>query len=77
MFDVQDLQQTAGATESSSSARQSSSGQQVHLLDRLTAVFRHRRIAGAAFVIVVSVMMLQTYSKIPLYRASARIRDSG
>ena len=73
MFDVQDLQQTAGATESSSSPRQSSSGQQVHLLDRLTAVFRHRRIAGAAFVIVVSVMMLQTYSKIPLYRASARV----
>ncbi len=73
MFDVQDLQTTAGATESSSSPRQSSSGQQVHLLDRLTAVFRHRRIAGAAFVIVVSVMMLQTYSKIPLYRASARV----
>jgi capsular exopolysaccharide synthesis family protein len=73
MFDVQDLQQTAGATESSSSPRQSSSGQQVHLLDRLTAVFRHRRIAGAAFVIVVSLMMLQTYSKIPLYRASARV----
>ena len=73
MFDVQDLQQTAGATESSSSPRQSSSGQQVHLLDRLTAVFRHRRLAGAAFVIVVSVMMLQTYSKIPLYRASARV----
>ena len=73
MFDVQDLQQTAGATKSSSSPRQSSSGQQVHLLDRLTAVFRHRRIAGAAFVIVVSLMMLQTYSKIPLYRASARV----
>ncbi len=73
MFDVQDLQQTAGATESSSSPRQSSSGQQVHLLDRLTAVFRHRRIAGAAFVIVVGLMMLQTYSKIPLYRASARV----
>ncbi len=73
MFDVQDLQQTAGATKSSSSPRQSSSGQQVHLLDRLTAVFRHRRIAGAAFVIVVGLMMLQTYSKIPLYRASARV----
>jgi polysaccharide biosynthesis transport protein len=73
MFDVQDLQQAAGATETSSSPRQSSSGQQVHLLDRLTAVFRHRRLAGAAFIIVVSLMMLQTYSKIPLYRASARV----
>jgi polysaccharide biosynthesis transport protein len=74
MFDVQDLQQTAGLTEGSSSQRQSSSGQQVHLLDRLTAVFRHRRVAGTAFVIVVGLMMLQTYSKIPLYRASARVQ---
>ncbi len=73
MFDVQDLQQTTGSTESSSSRPQSSSGQQVHLLDRLSAVFRHRRIAGAAFVIVVGLMMVQTYSKIPLYRASARV----
>ena len=73
MFDVQDLQQTVGSTESSS-RRQSSSGQQVHLLDRLTAVFRHRKVAGTAFVIVVGLMMLQTYSKIPLYRASARVQ---
>ena len=73
MFDVQDLQ-TVGSTESSSSRRQSSSGQQVHLLDRLTAVFRHRKVAGTAFVIVVGLMTLQTYSKIPLYRASARVQ---
>jgi capsular exopolysaccharide synthesis family protein len=73
MFDVQDLQ-TVGSTESSSSRRQSSSGQQVHLLDRLTAVFRHRKVAGTTFVIVVGLMMLQTYSKIPLYRASARVQ---
>jgi uncharacterized protein involved in exopolysaccharide biosynthesis len=74
MFDVQDLQQTTGSTESSSSRPQSSSGQQVHLLDRLSAVFRHRRIAGAAFAIVVGLMMVQTYSKIPLYRASAKVQ---
>jgi succinoglycan biosynthesis transport protein ExoP len=73
MFDVQDLQ-TVGSTESSSSRRQSSSGQQVHLLDRLTAIFRHRKVAGTAFVIVVGLMMLQTYSKIPLYRAGARVQ---
>ena len=72
MFDVQDLQQTVGSSEPSS-RRQSSSGQQVHLLDRLSAVFRHRNVAGTAFVIVVGLMMLQTYSKIPLYRASARV----
>jgi succinoglycan biosynthesis transport protein ExoP len=74
MFDVQDLQQATGSTESSSSRPQSSSGQQVHLLDRLSAVYRHRRVAGAAFVIVVGLMMIQTYSKIPLYRASARVQ---
>jgi capsular exopolysaccharide synthesis family protein len=72
MFDVQDLQQTVGSSEPSS-RRQSSSGQQVHLLDRLSAIFRHRNVAGTAFVIVVGLMMLQTYSKIPLYRASARV----
>ncbi len=73
MFDAQDLRQATGPTESSSSRPQSSGGQ-VHLLDRLSAVFRHRRIAGAAFVIVVGLMMVQTYSKIPLYRASARVQ---
>jgi succinoglycan biosynthesis transport protein ExoP len=73
MFDVQDLQQTAGLAESTSAQPQASSGHAVHLLDRLTAIFRHRRIAGSAFVIVVGLMMLQTYSQIPLYRTSARV----
>src|ERR1700752_4436545 len=72
MFDVQDLQQTAASSEAVSH-RQPSSAPQVHLLDRLTAVFRHRKVAGTAFVIVVGLMMLQTYSKIPLYRSSARV----
>jgi capsular exopolysaccharide synthesis family protein len=72
MFDVQDLQPT-GPADNVASQRSSSTTTQVHLLDRLTAVFRHRRIAGSAFVIVVALMMLQTYSKIPLYRASARV----
>ena len=47
--------------------------QPVHLLDRLAAVFKHRRLAGAAFVIVVGVMMLQTYSQVPMYRTSSRV----
>ena len=72
MFDVQDLQQTAASSDAVSH-RQPSSATQVHLLDRLTAVFRHRKVAGTAFVIVVGLMMLQTYSKIPLYRSSARV----
>ncbi len=74
MFDVQDLQQTtASATEVSSVYGMASSAQSVHLLDRLTALFRHRRVAGTAFAIVVGLMMLQTYSKTPLYRAGARV----
>jgi polysaccharide biosynthesis transport protein len=71
MFDLQDLQQT-GLTGETGSARPSGS-QSVHLLDRLSAIFRHRRTAGAAFAVVVGLMMVQTYSKIPLYRTSARV----
>jgi succinoglycan biosynthesis transport protein ExoP len=74
MFDVQDLQQPAGASESAPVPSSVASGQNVHLLDRLAAIFRHRRVAGAAFVVVVALMMLQTYSKIPLYRATARVQ---
>jgi capsular exopolysaccharide synthesis family protein len=72
MFDVQDLQ-PAGPADTVGTHRSPATSQQVHLLDRLTAVFRHRRVAGTAFVIVVGLMMLQTYSMIPLYRASARV----
>jgi polysaccharide biosynthesis transport protein len=73
MFDAQDLHQSAGSTETPILPAPSASAQSVHLLDRLTAVFRHRRIAGAAFAVVVGLMMLQTYSKIPLYKAGARV----
>jgi capsular exopolysaccharide synthesis family protein len=74
MFDVQDLQQpAAGTTETSQGYPQPSGAQPVHALDRLTAIFRHRRIGGAAFAVVVGLMMLQTYSKVPLYRTSARV----
>ena len=73
MFDVQDLQNTSGPGDQRTPQSHSSGSNNVHLLDRLAALFRHRKIAGAAFAIVVGVMMLQTYSKIPLYRASARV----
>jgi succinoglycan biosynthesis transport protein ExoP len=49
------------------------SGQPVHILDRFNAVFKHRRIAGTAFALVVTSMMVQTYSTIPVYQTSARI----
>src|SRR4029450_13034546 len=74
MFDCQDLQQPpASTTETSQGYPQTSGAQPVHALDRLTAIFRHRRIAGAAFAIVLGLMMLHTYSKVPLYRTSARV----
>ena len=47
--------------------------QSAHPLDRLSILFRHRRLAIAAFAITVGVMMAQTYSTIPQYRARAQI----
>lgn len=74
MFDVQDLQQPAvGPTEASIQLPAPGSAQSAHVLDRLAAVFRHRRVAGAAFVLVAGLMMLQSYSTIPQYRTSARV----
>lgn len=45
----------------------------IHLLDRLSAVYRHRRLVAAVFVLVVTALMLQSYSMIPLWRAQARL----
>ena len=74
MFDAQDLQQRNGTVDGPPSPpARFTSGQNIHLLDRLSGLFRHRRLAGAAFIVIVGLMMLQTYSKIPLYQASARV----
>ncbi|HXW08447.1 MAG TPA: polysaccharide biosynthesis tyrosine autokinase, partial [Vicinamibacterales bacterium] len=73
MFDTQDLQPPATVAPDAGPLPLSQASQPVHPLDRLTAVFRHRRVAGAAFVIVVGILALQTYSMIPLYRASAQV----
>lgn len=74
MFDAQDLQQSAATPPDAPSLPLPGGGTQpVHLLDRLTAVFKHRRLAGAAFAAVVGFMMVQTYSQIPLYRTSSRV----
>ena len=73
MFDAQDLQQRNGTSEGTPPPAKYASGHHVHLLDRLSGLFRHRRAAGAAFTIIVALVMLQTYSKIPLYQASARV----
>jgi len=73
MFEAQDLPAASAPTLDVPSLPAPGSSQPVHLLDRLAAVFKHRRLAGAAFVIVVGVMMLQTYSEIPMYRTSSRV----
>jgi succinoglycan biosynthesis transport protein ExoP len=70
MFDAQDLQTPSALTVVDPSASGTSTA---HPLDRVTALFRHHRAAGAAFTIVVAAMLLQTYSKVPLYRTSARV----
>jgi polysaccharide biosynthesis transport protein len=46
---------------------------EVHLLDRLSVVFKHVRLIAAVFAIVVSIAMLESYSATPLYRSLARI----
>ncbi len=45
----------------------------VHLLDRLATIDRHRGLVISVFSVVVLLMMLQSYSTIPHYRATARI----
>jgi capsular exopolysaccharide synthesis family protein len=73
MFDAQDLQPAVAPSEGSSVSSPQPDPQPVHLLDRLSAIFRHRRLAATTFGIVAGLMMLQTYSEIPLYRAGARL----
>ena len=75
MFDTQEMRAPALAHEPTTAVPlpPMGGGQQTHLLDRLTAVFKHRRIAGTAFLLVVTVMMLQSYSTIPQYQTTARL----
>jgi succinoglycan biosynthesis transport protein ExoP len=72
MFDAQDLPAVATSIESPS-LPVPGAAQPVHVLDRLSAIFKHRRLATAAFTVVVAVMMLQTYSQVPMFRTSARV----
>ena len=45
----------------------------VHLLDRLGVVYRYRHIIVAVLVLVMTATVVQTYTTVPLYRASARV----
>ena len=73
MFDTQDLSATSAPRTDATSLPVPGGSQPVHLLDRIAALLKHRRIAGAAFVIVVGVMMVQTYSQVPMFRTSSRV----
>ena len=46
---------------------------EVHILDRLSVVFKHLRLIVAVFAVVVAIAMLESYSAVPMYRAQARI----
>ena len=48
--------------------------QPMHILDRLNAVFKHRRLASVAFVLVVTTMMVQTYSTVPVYQSFSKVQ---
>ena len=74
MFDTQEMTAPVpGELSLSQTASFQQGPQSVHLLDRLNAVFKHRRLSGTAFALVVAVMMIQTYSTVPMYQTSARI----
>jgi polysaccharide biosynthesis transport protein len=73
MFDSQDLQPPPAATEGYANGQSPGASGSVHLLDRLNAIFRHRRLAGAAFVVVVTLLTVRSYSTVPQYRTSARL----
>ena len=46
---------------------------EVHLLDRLAIVFKHLRLIGGVFAVVVAIAMLESNSATPMYRTQARI----
>jgi capsular exopolysaccharide synthesis family protein len=46
----------------------------VHLLDRLGVVFRYRRVVITVLAVVVIGAIVQTFTTVPLYRATARVQ---
>jgi succinoglycan biosynthesis transport protein ExoP len=76
MFDTQEVHAQASVAVPPSGALPlpSSAPQSTHILDRLNAVFKHRRLAATAFLLVVTAMMVQTYSTIPVYEAWSRVQ---
>jgi polysaccharide biosynthesis transport protein len=73
MFDAQEMRAPGLPADTAPAVPLPPTGQPSHLLDRLNAVFKHRRIAGAVFVLVLGAMMIQSYSTMPMYETSARV----
>jgi polysaccharide biosynthesis transport protein len=76
MFETREAPPARGATPPPPHDRGSSHrvpSQEVHLLDRLGILMRHRRLIAVVFIATVALMMAQTYSTVPLYRAKAQI----
>jgi capsular exopolysaccharide synthesis family protein len=48
--------------------------QEVHLLDRLSVLHKYRGAVIAVFLLIVGWVMIDSYSTIPLYRATARVQ---
>src|SRR5262249_12111524 len=75
MFDTQEVSPAQGDLSGTQPLPAWTGGAgSIHLLDRLNAVFKHRRLAGTAFLIVVALMMIQTYSTTPIYQTQSRIQ---
>jgi succinoglycan biosynthesis transport protein ExoP len=76
MFDTQELraQNPGQLPEAAPLQLPSAPAQPMHVLDRLNAVFKHRRLAAVAFALIVTTMMVQTYSTIPVYQAFSRVQ---
>jgi capsular exopolysaccharide synthesis family protein len=50
-----------------------SQDREVHLLDRLSAIYEYRRIAATAFLLVVLGVVVRTYTTVPMYRSTSHL----
>lgn len=51
-----------------------SGGRDIHVLDRLSSLYKYRRIVVTVALLVIIAGLVQTYTTIPMYRATARVQ---
>ena len=73
MFETHQARSAVSATHPASAPPVRVPVQDVHLLDRLGVIVRHRKLLLVVFGLTVAFLMLQTYSTAPVYRAHAQI----